>query len=49
MRLSVNQNNGNTYMAKKYQKMEFFLKIFDQKSKEVPSFHPESKEVPSFH
>ena len=43
MRLSVNQNNGNTYMAKKY------LKIFDPESKEVPSFHPESKEVPSFH
>ena len=33
MRLSVNQNNGNTRLyGKKYQKMEFFLKIFDPES-----------------
>ena len=38
MRLSVNQNNGNTYMAKKYQKMEFFLKIFTQNPKKYQVF-----------
>ena len=33
MRLSVNQNNGNTRLyGKKYQKIEFFFKIFDPES-----------------
>ena len=40
MRLSVNQNNGNTRLyGKKYQKMELFRKIVDPESSKPLDTH----------
>ena len=48
MRLSVNQNNGNTYMAKNIRRWNFFSKFLTQNPKKYQVFTQNPKKYQVF-